>query len=172
MSEEKKEAGKAENFSISRTFDAPRELVFGAWTEARHLSNWFGPSGCKLTVERLELKPGGVCLFSMRIPNAGEMWGRWRFLEIASPAKLVWVHSFSNREGEPARHPFDSNWPMELLTTTTFQEFNDKTTVTVHWVPINPTPAEIEAFKKGLKGATQGWTGTFNQLESYLAGLK
>jgi uncharacterized protein YndB with AHSA1/START domain len=172
MSDEKKQTSELESFNISRSFDAPRALVYEAWTDAKHLVNWFGPSGCTLKVEKLDLKPGGFCLFCMSLPNGSEMWGKWSFCEILKPQKLVWVHSFSNKEGGNTRHPFDPNWPMELLTTVTFVEENKKTIVNIEWVPVNPNSDEIKAFKNGAKGAAYGWTGTLNQLDAYITKIK
>jgi uncharacterized protein YndB with AHSA1/START domain len=60
-------AGK--EFVIARSFDAPRELVFKAWTEPQRLAQWWGPKRCAIVVSKLELRPGGTFLYSMKMPN-------------------------------------------------------------------------------------------------------
>jgi uncharacterized protein YndB with AHSA1/START domain len=60
---------------ITRVFDAPRELVFKAWTEAERLAQWWEPKGCKITVNKFDLRPGGIFRYSMNMPNGKEIWG-------------------------------------------------------------------------------------------------
>ncbi len=64
----------AREFIIARVFDAPRDLVWKAWTEAEHLARWWGPKGFPISVVKLDLRPGGVFLYSMRFPEGHEMW--------------------------------------------------------------------------------------------------
>lgn len=158
------------DFVITRVFDAPRDLVFKAWTEADHLARWFGPKGSTIRVAKLELRPGGVFHFSMGFQGR-EMWGRWVFREIAPPEWIVLVNSFSDENGELTRHPMVADWPLEMLTTSTFSENGGKTAVTVRWSPLNPTEAERKAFDGGRDSMTMGWTGTFEQLSDYLSTL-
>jgi len=56
-------------FVITRTLDAPREVVFKAWTEAERLAQWWGPKGCAIEVGKLEVRPGGTFLYCMKMPN-------------------------------------------------------------------------------------------------------
>ena len=76
-------------FVITRTFDAPRELVFQAWTETAHLTRWFGPVGFTTTARTNDLRPGGVFHYHMRAAGGHEMWGKWVYREIVPPARLV-----------------------------------------------------------------------------------
>ena len=66
-------------------------------------------------------------------------------------------------------HPFSPGWPLETLSTTTFTERGGKTTLTVRWEALNATDAECKTFDEGHAGMVQGWTGTMEQLEAYLA---
>jgi uncharacterized protein YndB with AHSA1/START domain len=67
-------------FITSRTFDAPRELVWKAWTERERLMQWFGPKGFTISTAKLDFRPGGVFLYSMRTPDGKDMWGQIRLL--------------------------------------------------------------------------------------------
>src|SRR5437867_1034411 len=78
-----------ESFTLTRTFDAPRELVFKVWTEAEHLKHWWGPKGMTMLVTRLDLRPGGMFHYSMRTSDGREMWGRFIFREIVPPERIV-----------------------------------------------------------------------------------
>jgi len=158
-------------FTITRVFDAPRELVFKAWTEAAHLARWFGPKGCTIRVAKLELRSGGIFHFAMKTPDGHETWGKWIFREVVPPGRIVLASSFSDAEGGVTRHPGSPSWPLETLSTTTLEEEGGKTKLTLRWAPINPTAAERRTFDDGLPSMTMGWTGTFDQLESYLTGL-
>lgn len=156
-------------FVISRVFDAPRELVWNAWTQRDHLLNWFGPKGFTMRVATLDFRPGGVFHYCMRSPAGQDMWGKFVYREIIAPQRIVLVNSFSDEQGNITRHPLSATWPREMLTTTTFGEYQGKTTVTLEWAPLNATEAEQKTFDEGRQGMTMGWTGTFDQLAKYLA---
>lgn len=162
----------AKPFVISREFDAPRKLVWKAWTEPERLQQWFGPKGFVGRTLKLDLRPGGILHSYLRSPDGMEMWGRWIFREVTVPERLVWIHSFSNRDGGIARHPLSPTWPLELLTETTFVERGGKTIVTLKWTPHNATEEEIKTFNAAHEGMTHGWGGTFEQLAGYLKQLQ
>ncbi len=160
---------EAKDFVISRVFDAPRDLVWKAWTEADRLKDWFGPKGVTIPVCSMDLRPGGVCHYAMRMPNGQEMWGKWTFREIAAPEKLVLISSFSDANGGITRHPMAPTWPLETLSTTTFVEEGGKTKLTITWSPYNATDMEVATFNASHAGMTQGWAGTMEQLTAYFA---
>lgn len=156
-------------FVIARTFAANRDRVWRAWTEIDQLEQWFGPKGVTTVAAKREFKPGGIFHYCMKTPDGKEMWGRSVYREIVPPERLVWVNSFSNPEGGVTRHPFSGTWPLEMLTTVTLSETDGKTTVTVEWLPLNATAAELATFDGAREGMKGGWTGTFDQLAAYLA---
>ena len=156
-------------FIISRAFSAPRELVWKAWTERERLMQWFGPKGCTMPEAKMDFRPGGTCLSCLRTPDGREMWGKWVFREIVKPERLVFVHSFSDKDGGVTRHPMSPTWPLQMLTTVRFAEQAGGTLLTVQWQPLNPTDEERETFDTSRDGMRQGWTGTFEQLTEYLA---
>jgi uncharacterized protein YndB with AHSA1/START domain len=156
-------------FVISRTFDAPRDKVWKAWTDREQLMQWFGPKGFSMTTAKLDFRPGGTFHYCLRSSDGKEMWGKFVYREIVAPERIVLVNSFSDEKGNLTRHPFSPTWPMEMLTTTTFTEEKGTTTVTVRWIPINATAEERKTFDDLRDGMRQGWTGTFDQLSEYLA---
>jgi uncharacterized protein YndB with AHSA1/START domain len=164
-------AAATEAFVITRVFDAPRDLVFQAWTETGHLTRWFGPVGFTTTARRNDLRPGGVFHYHMRAADGHDMWGKWVYREIAPSERLVFVQSFSDEAGGTTRAPFPSigaTWPLEVLSTVTFAEEGGKTTLTMRGVPINATAEERQTFR-GMHGSMrQGWTGTLDQLAAHL----
>ena len=91
---------------ITRAFDAPRELVWKAFTESDRLSQWWGPKGFTMLVRALDFRPGGVYHYSMRSPDGHIMWGKFIYREIQAPERLVFVNSFSDEEGNIVRSPF------------------------------------------------------------------
>jgi uncharacterized protein YndB with AHSA1/START domain len=159
-------------FVTTRLFDAPRDVVWQAFTEARHLEKWFGPSGCKVDVARLELRPGGTFLYSMQMPDGKKMWGKWVYREIIPPEKLVTVVSFTDELGNPVRHPMSATWPLEVLSTVTLSEQGNKTLMTGRSIPYNAPQTDRETFEAGFDSMTQGFKGAWDQLAAYLAGLK
>ena len=99
-------------FVVTREFDAPRELVFKAWTERERLAAWWGPKGFKIRVAKLDLRPGGIFHYSMTTPAGDEWWGRFVYREISPPERLVYVNSFSNAEGGVTCAPMMPTFPL------------------------------------------------------------
>jgi uncharacterized protein YndB with AHSA1/START domain len=159
----------ANEFVISKVLKAPREKVWRAWTDRDELMKWFGPKGCTIPVANLDLRPGGIFHYAMRTPDGKEMWGKWTFREIEAPNRLVLISCFSDKEGGITRHPMASDWPLQTLSTTTFEAQGDSTVLTIRWSPWNATEAEISRFNASHDSMTQGWGGTYEQLAAYLA---
>lgn len=155
-------------FIVSRTFDAPRESIFKAWTEPKLMSQWFGPKGFKGEAVKMDLKPGGTYLYNLTSADGNKMWGKAVYREITKPSKLVWVNSFSDPQGGINRHPMNPTWPLEMLTTVTFDEEGGKTKVTVRWSPLNTTPEEQKTFNESFASMEQGWAGTMDQLTDFV----
>lgn len=156
-------------FVASRVFDAPRDKVWKAWTEAERLKQWWGPAGFKVHTCKVDLRPGGTFLYGMTAPDGTDMWGRFIYREIRAPQKLVFIVSFSDPNGGVTRHPWNENWPLETHSTVTFEEIGAKTKVTVQWLPAD-SASEIErkTFDEGRDSMKQGWGGTMDQFAHYL----
>lgn len=157
-------------FIVTRTFDAPRDLVFRVWTEAGHLGEWWGPNGFTMLRCTNDPRPGGVMHYGMQAPDGGGvMWGKWVYREIAAPERLAFVVSFSDEAGGTVRAPFNPEWPLEVLSTFTFEEEGGRTTLTMRGEPINANEAERRAFAGFHDSMTQGWGGTLDRLDAHLA---
>jgi len=156
-------------FSIAQTFDAPLDLVWKAWTERTRLMQWFGPKGFKMPAAKLDFRPGGTFHYCLESPDGREMWGKFVYLEIVAPERIVLVNSFSDEDGNLTRHPFSPTWPQEMLSTSTFTGRDGRTELTIEWSPLDPTEEERRTFDSSHEGMKRGWSGTFEQLAAYLA---
>ncbi len=154
-------------FIISRTFAAPLAQVWRAWTEGERLQKWFGPKGCTLLESTMDLRVGGVYHYGMQM-GSDRYWGRWVFREIAPRTRMVFVVSFADEKGAITRNPWNQVWPLETLSTVTFEEQRGSTLVTVRWEPINATLEEEKAFADGHASMQGGWGGTLDRLVEYL----
>jgi uncharacterized protein YndB with AHSA1/START domain len=163
----------AEAFVISRVFDAPRERVWQAWTQAEQLKQWWGPRGFKVHTCKVDLRPGGIFHYGMTAPDGSDMWGKFSYREIAAPKKLVFVVSFSDPKGGVTRHPMSPGWPLYIMSTVEFEDQGKgKTRVTVTWLPHEASDAERKVFADGRDSMNQGWGGTLDQFADYLKRVK
>jgi len=162
---------------ITRLFDAPRELVWKAWTDPKHLMRWWGPKDFTSPFCKLDFRVGGKYLFCMRssklLPSPGgsppitegqEFWSTGVYREIVPMEKIVCTDSFADEKGNvvPASHygmPGD-DWPMECTVTIEFEDLGDKTKMTLTHVGI---PA---GQMKEMTGA--GWNESFDKLAESL----
>ncbi|MCH5586384.1 SRPBCC domain-containing protein [Shimazuella sp. AN120528] len=159
-------------FVITRTVNAPSELVFQVFTKSEHLKNWWGNKGFEMNVAKLDhLRPGGRFHFSQKSPDGKEIWGKFVYREVDEPEKLVFINSFSDEEGNTIRAPFP-NYPLEILNTLSFTEQDDKTTITMRVGPwSSATEEELKTFEGGMETAQQAFAVLFDQLEDYLASV-
>lgn len=154
---------------ITRIFDAPRDLVWKAFTEADRLAHWWGPKGFTMLVRTLDFRPGGVFHYSMRSPDGHIAWGRFVYRDIQAPERMVFVNSFADEDGNIIRSPFSPTWPLEVLNTLALSESGGKTTLTLRGGPINSTEEERDTFWNAQESVQHGFAGTFDQLAAYLA---
>lgn len=155
-------------FVITHLLDAPREQVFKAWSEAECLSQWWGPKGVSLKVNKLVFKPGGVFQYLMEMPDGSNMWGKFHYMEIIQPERMVYLSSFSDAEEGVTRHPMAPDWPLETLSTLTLTEQDGKTLLRLEAIPYNATESEKQIFEASHNSMRQGFGVTLNQLEAYL----
>lgn len=141
---------------LSRVFDAPRELVFRAWTQAGHFARWFGPEGATMPHCTVDLRAGGAMHFCVQEAGGERVWCRWEFREVRPPEALVLLDSFSDEAGNVVERP---GFPRETIIEVTFAEHRDGTLVTVrHALAVD-------------QGEVQGWTEGFARLDAHLRGL-
>lgn len=137
---------------IDRTFDAPRELVFKAWTDPQHIVQWWGPRGFKSTVLTLDLRSGGAYRIHMRSPENTDHWSQGIYREVVPPERLVMVGSWADRDGNPTTP--------QTVATVTFEDLGGKTRLTLHQV------FETETARDAHRG---GWSSSMEVLAEYLA---
>jgi uncharacterized protein YndB with AHSA1/START domain len=135
-----------------RAFEAPRDLVFEAWTNPNHLPRWWGPRGFTVTVAEIDVRPGGVWRFVMHGPDGRDYENEIVFVEIARPERLVLDHV----SGPPFRM------------TVTFAEWAGKTTVAVR---MRFASADLRARVAKEFGAVEGLAQNLEKLGEYVAGL-
>ncbi len=155
-------------FVITRVINAPRDLVWKAWTEAEHLKHWWGPKGSKVEVMTVDLRPGGIFHYVLRYSTGTAMWARFTYRDIAAPERLVYVSGYSDESGGLTRAPFPGSFPLEIENTVTFSEHAGKTTITISGLPHNASDEERKFFEGMFASMTGGFGGTFEQLEGYL----
>lgn len=159
------EDGPGSAIVITRVFDAPRDLVFRAWTDPKLMSRWWGPKGFTAPVTEMDLRVGGKYHFCMRSPEGQDFWSAGFYREIDPPGRLVFTDSFSDPEGNlvhASQYGMPGEWPLELLVTVTFEEApGGRTTMTM-------TQTGIPAGEVRDMSAA-GWGQQFDKLAAALA---
>lgn len=146
---------------IPRLFDAPRELVFKAWTTTEQLERWYAPTGCTVNFLKNDLNDGGVFQYVIRNPKAKDRWCKGVFQEIVIPKRIVYRLVLTDEQGNElnaADTGMDPEWPSETIVTVTFIEQNGKTRLTLH-----QTVSESLARRTG---AYPGWIEMLDKLEA------
>jgi uncharacterized protein YndB with AHSA1/START domain len=155
----------AQALVIERIFDAPRELVWKAWTDPERMMRWWGPKGFTTPFCKIDLRVGGKYLNCMRSPEGQDFWSTGVYREIVEPERVVCTDSFADAEGNvvPATHyGMGADIPLEMLVTVTFEELEGgKTKMTLRHAGL---PA---GEMKDSAGA--GWNESFDKLAEYLA---
>jgi uncharacterized protein YndB with AHSA1/START domain len=165
---------KSTDFVITRVFDAPREVLWKCFTEPESMKEWFGPKGSVVVASKMDLRVGGTYHGAMRAANGTVAWAKFVYRGIVAPQRLVWVHSFSDEAGGLTRHPMAPTWPLQMLTTVTFEdapggERSGKTKLTLRWSPLDVSAEEQATFDAAHDSMRGGWTGSFERLDAYLA---
>lgn len=133
-----------------RLINAPRALVFTAWTDPKQIVNWFGPREMTLTVRHMDVRPGGT--FHIDWGSGSPFRGAYR--EVVPPERLVYTDVWG-----------DDLSAMEALVTVTFEEQGNKTLLTVH--TLFPS-VEVKDWA-AAQGFVDGWGEFFNRLGEHLA---
>jgi uncharacterized protein YndB with AHSA1/START domain len=141
---------------ITRTLDAPRTLVFEAWTQPERLKQWWGPRGFTLPACDLDLRPGGAYRFHMRSPEGTDHWSQGVFREIVPPERLVMAGCWVDALGKP-KGP-------ETVVTITLEDDGGRTRLTLHQTGFESVTARDEH--------RSGWSSSFECLAEYIAQLQ
>jgi uncharacterized protein YndB with AHSA1/START domain len=141
---------------LTRTFDAPRALVFQAYTDPNHIPHWWGRKRLSTIVDRMDVRPGGAWRFVQRGPGGGEEHGfHGEYREVTPPERLVYTFEY---EGTPGHVVED---------TVTFEEHDGRTTVRV--ACLFRTPEDRDGMlQAGMEiGAAESW----DRLAEHLGGM-
>jgi uncharacterized protein YndB with AHSA1/START domain len=141
--------------AITRVFDAPRERVFAAWTQAKHLAHWFGPKGFTVPSCEADPRPGGVFRLCMRSPEGKDYWVRGQYREIAPPERLVIACTADDDQGITR---------LEELIDVTFTQRGGETELKLLATASGPG-AEAAAM---IEGMPKGWAQTITRLDAHL----
>src|SRR3984957_19743945 len=141
---------------MSRVFDAPRELVWQAMVDPQHVIQWWGPRGFTTTIEKMDVRPGGVWKHVMHGPDGVYYPNKSVFKEVVKPARVSFSHGGAKKGGTNAR--FEATWTFEALDV-------NKTKVTIHMV--FPSAAARDTVVKEY-GAIEGGKQTLERLAEHL----
>lgn len=136
---------------VSRIIDAPRALVFKAWTQPEHVARWWGPQGFTTIFCDMDIRVGGKYRCGMRSPQGTEHWRRGVYREIVEPERIVFTFAWEDANGNP-RH--------ELLTTVTFAEHGEQTQLTLRQAVFETT--------EGRDDHVRGWTSCLQRFADYM----
>jgi uncharacterized protein YndB with AHSA1/START domain len=143
---------------ITRIFDAPRELVWKAWTDPKHLVKWWGPKGFTNPVCKWDPRPGAAIYVVMRAPNGTDYPMGGIFREVIKPERLIFTSGALDEKGNPL---------FELLHTVTFAEHDGKTTLTVRSHVIKST----DKAARYLSGYEAGMTQSLERLAECISDI-
>lgn len=137
---------------IDRTFEAPRDLVWKAWTDAEQMKHWSAPKGFTMPVNEGELRVGGKWRSCMVTPEGKELWLGGEYREIVAPERLVFTHAWDGPDGKPGP---------ETLVTVTLTEQGGKTKMNFRQTGFDSVESR--------NGHNDGWSQCFDLLAELLA---
>jgi uncharacterized protein YndB with AHSA1/START domain len=146
---------------ITRVFNAPRELVFKAWTDPQHVAQWWGPKGFTTRVNEMDLRPGGTSRYVMCGPDGTEYPVKGVFHEVVPPERIVSSDEFDEGFEEVVK----ADLPKGIIMTAIFEDLNDKTRLTLRIV--HPTAEDRRKHEE--MGVVAGWNSSFECLDEFLA---
>jgi Uncharacterized conserved protein len=141
--------------ALTRIFDAPREIVWKAWTDPDGISNWWGPNGFTTTTRSMDLRPGGKWEHTMHGPDGVDYPNFTEYIEVDPPKRLVYRNS--GGEGELTE--------VNFISTVEFRDVDGKTELGVRMEMASAAMFELVVQKYG---AVEGLENTFSRLGEYL----
>ncbi len=153
--------------TITRTFNAPVEKVFDAFSHSEAIAGWWGAEDNPVAVSELDFRPGGIFHYSMDMMGH-RVWGRFQYARIQRPRLLEFVFTFANANTEVVRMPFSEHWPMEVYNRLEFTEKNSQTTIRMTAWPLNATDEEIILFSENGVNMEQGFGASLDRLAFFL----
>ncbi len=162
---EKSNSSGENGLVITRLIDAPRELVFKAWTDPEIVKKWWGPEGLTPPVVTIDLRKGGGYLFSVEDPAGNRYWNGGVYREIHAPDHLVFLNYLADGKGNklnPAECGMDKSFPKESLVTVTFDEEKGKTKLSIRYEPPSSETVREAMVRSGM---IEGWNSSLNKLQ-------
>lgn len=156
-------------FTITRIFAAPRVEVFDAWADKEKMQVWSGPPGATLTNLSGEIEPGSLMHTRSDHPQMGTTYTLALWREVSPVSRIVWEQSFADEDGNKVKPFFFDAWPLTLLTEVDFVEEGEGTRVTLNWSPLEASDEDIAGFIEQMSSMEQGWGGSFDKLDEFLA---
>ncbi|MEP7294482.1 MAG: alpha/beta fold hydrolase [Chloroflexota bacterium] len=155
---------KPRELVITRNFNAPRPLVWQAWTEPEMLTRWWGPQYFSAPVCKVDFREGGVYHFCMRSPDGQDFWSTGTYQEITPMDRIVYTDYFADAAGKiipPSAYGMGDDFPAENVITLTFEDLGSTTRFTLR-------QAGIPAGEMGDMNI-QGWNQSLDKLADSLA---
>jgi uncharacterized protein YndB with AHSA1/START domain len=140
---------------LTRVFDAPRELVWDAWTDPRHIVKWWGPRGFTTTIHQMDVRLGGIWKQTMHGPDGTDYPGQSVFIEVVRPERIVYSMT-GGKKGERGVQ-FQATW--------TFKTQGRKTKLTLRMLFAS---AQEREFVEKTYGGVEGGIQTLARLAEYL----
>jgi uncharacterized protein YndB with AHSA1/START domain/predicted enzyme related to lactoylglutathione lyase len=156
---------KKRPFIITRLFNAPREIVWKAWTQPEGVRHWWGPKNFTAPTIKIDLRVGGKYLYCMRAPDEKNYWSTGTFKQIIPNNRLVLTDSFANEKGEivPATYyGMSPDFPIESTYSVLFEDEHGKTKLTMENDNVSAFP------ESELINMEQGWNESLNKLAEYI----
>ena len=161
-------------YKLERVFNAPKVLVWKAWSDPDLLARWYGP-GVETIIHEFDLKEGGVWKNEMRFSGKDGSTmsdlSKMSFVEVIEGEKIVWHHASVDQDWNVAANQMMPDWPRLLLTTVTFVEADDgaSTNVTLTQIPMDATDKEIACFTSMMAGMSNGWGSGYKIIDDILS---
>jgi uncharacterized protein YndB with AHSA1/START domain len=150
---------------ITRLFDAPRDLVWRAWTEPEFVMQWWGPKHYTSPSCKIDLRAGGKYLFCMRSPEGKDFWSTGVYRDLKRPERLVCTDSFADEKGNmvPATYyGMSPDFPAEMLVTLTFEVQAGRTRLTLRHAGL-PAGEMRDLTRAGWNESLDKLTGVLGQ---------
>jgi uncharacterized protein YndB with AHSA1/START domain len=157
---------ETERMVVTRVFDAPRELVWKAWTDPKYVMQWWGPKGFTSPFCEMDFRVGGKFLCCMRTPDGQEFWNGGEYHEILLHEKIVYSMYFADAKGnkvEAAHYGIDHEAIDDARDVVTFEDFGDgRTKLTLIG---NESMESAKA-----SGQVEGWNEILDKFAAVLRG--
>ena len=163
----KSTVNEIERMVVTRVFDAPRDLVWKAWTDPNYVVQWWGPKGFTAPVCKMDFRVGGKFLCCMRAPDGKEFWNGGEYFEIVVHEKIVYSMYFADAEGnkvEPAQYGIEHEAMDDAHDVITFEDFGyGQTKLTLIG------NESMESARNS--GEVEGWNQILDKVAAVVAGL-